>query len=494
MKKRAIGLAAALLVCMAGGALADAARVTSGAIAKTVYGGGEIQPASQPGVYAEIEAEVVEWYVGLGDTVKAGDLLMKLENDDLTDEVAQLEYDIQMASDVVLYTQTHEQYKYKPVLDRDGRPRMDVNTGEPLMQKYSDEITVRAPCDGRVMAVHIRAGDDALAQYREHGCVVMLSTDGRMKVELEGEEPLGLALDEKVMVTGEDISITGRVVELKRYGTQAVIQIGSDDYPMDSPVEVTKLSGEAVGSGILEINKPMPVSAYGGTIKGVAWNVEVGRYLERYDVIARIDWDQTPLFYDNDKVLRDYVKVKLQLEKAMEKQEQLAIVAPCDGRIASIDVEKGDSVASGTKVMSIVEDAGMELILHIDELDIPMVQPGQRVTLGVDALPDVTLYGEVEKIAPLGNTESSVTTYDVYVTLTGDIDSRVLGGMNVTGEIMVSSVSNALLLPSEAVFQDGGAWYAQLQNGEYRQVELGVTTDSQVQILSGLSEGDMVIY
>ena len=511
MKKRIICLCALLMLCVSAAAQADTARVTSGAIAKTVYGSGEIQPASMPGVYAEIDAEVVEWYVGLGDAVKTGDLLMKLENEDLADEIAQLEYDIQIVQSDVLYTKTHEQYKYKQVTYEDGRPRFDVNTGEPLMEKYSDEITIRAPSDGRVMAVYIEAGDDALAEYREHGCVVMLSTDGRMKVELEGEDPLGLALDETVVVTGEDFTVQGRVVDLRRYGTQAVVQVNSDSYPMDAPVTVNTLAGEAIGEGILEINKPMPVSAYGGTVKGVAWNVEVGRYLERYDVIARIDWDQTPLYYDNDKVLREYTKVKLQLEKAMEKQEQLAIVAPCNGRIASIDVEKGDSVASGTKVITIVEDAGMELILRIDELDIPMVQKGQKVTLSADALADVTLTGVVEKIAPLGNTgeeetssqggapssssaSGGVTTYDVYVALEGDVDSRVLGGMNVSGEILVSSVSNALLLPSEAVFKDGKDWFVQLQSGEYRQVELGVTTDSQVQILSGLSEGETVIY
>lgn len=494
MKKIICALAVALLCSTALGALADTARVTSGMVAKKVYGSGEIQPASQPGVYARIDAEVVEWYAELGDSVKAGDLLMKLENDALEDEIAQLEYDIQLASDDVLYTKTFELYKYKPVLDHAGRPRLDINTGEPLIQKYSDEITIRAPSDGRVMAVYIRAGDDALAEYREHGCVVMLSTDGRMKVEIEGKDPLGLALDETVMVMGDGISVSGRVVELKRYGTQAVIQVNSDDYPMDAPVDVVKLSGETVGSGILEINKPMPVSAYGGTVKGLAWNVQVGQYLKRYDVVARIDWDQTPLYYDNDKILREYAKVKLQLEKAIEKQEKLAIVAPCDGRIASIDVEKGDNVTSGTKVMSIVEDAGMELILHIDELDIPMIEPGQQVTLSVDALEDVTLYGVVEKIAPLGNTESSVTVYDVYVTLTGDVDSRVLGGMNVSGEVLVSSETKALLLPSEAVFLDGENWYVQLSGGEIREVELGVTTDSQVQILSGLSEGEMVIY
>ena len=494
MKKNMICLLLALMLCMAACAQADTAKVSRGSIAKTVYGSGEIQPASQPGVYAEIDAKVVEWYVGLGDTVKTGDLLMKLENDDLAAEVAQLEYDIQTAQDDVFGTKTHTQKKTRVVRDEDGSPRLDVNTGELLMQEYSDEITIRAPSDGRVMAVYIKAGDDALAEYREHGSVVMLSTDGRMKVELQSENPLGLAMDEAVTVTGEGFTAAGRVVDLMRRGTQAVIQVNSDSYPMDAPVTVSAADGRMIGEGILEINKPMAVSAYGGTVKGVMWNVKVGQYLERYDVIARIDWDQTPLYYDNDKVLRDYAKVKLQLEKAMEKQEQLAITAPCNGRIASIDVEKGDQVTSGKKVITIVEDAGMELILHIDELDIPMISPGQKVTLSVDALSDVTLSGVVEKIAPLGNTESSVTTYDVYVTLDGEVDRRVLGGMNVSGEIQVSTASGALLLPSEAVRQDGAIWYVQLQSGEQRQVELGVMTDSQVQILSGLSEGETVVY
>ena len=316
-----------------------------------------------------------------------------------------------------------------------------------------------------------------------------------MKVELEGIESVELAYDQQVRVVGEDIDTTGNVISLTRHGTEAVIQVGSDEFPMDAPVTVTTLDGEPIGEGILEINKPMAVSSYGGTVKGLSWNVKVGKMLKRYDVIARIEWDEIPLYYDNDKALREYTKTKVELEKAMEKQEQLAIVAPCDGRVASIDVEKGDSVSAGTKVMSIVEsDAGMQLILEIDELDIPMVQAGQTATLSVDALPDVTLTGVVQKIAPLGNTESSVTTYDVYIELTGEVDSRVLGGMNVSGEIQVSSASNALLLDSEALKKDADGWYVQMQSGAYREVEIGVMTDSQVQILSGLSEGEMVVY
>ena len=145
--------------------------------------------------------------------------------------------------------------------------------------------------------------------------------------------------------------------------------------------------------------------------------------------------------------------------------------------------------------MSIVEtDAGMELTISVDELDIPMVEIGQTVTVRADALDDVTFTGVVEKIAPLGNTETAVTTYDVYVQLTGEIDERIKSGMNVTGEILVANAANALLIPSEALKKDSEGWYVELQGGGYVDVTLGVTTDSQVQILSGLSEGDVIVY
>lgn len=496
MKKRRISL---LLLTMAlglaAGAQAQTAQVTRGAITKKVFGTGAVQPASQPGVYAEISADAAKILVGLGDTVSAGDVLMQLENDELAAEVAQLEYDIQLAQEDVQDTKTHSQYGYKPVLNEDGRPRMDVNTGEPLMQKYSTEITVRAPCDGRIMAVYIEPGDDALAVFREYGSVVMLSTDGCMKVAVADISGVELTLDQQVQIRGEGVETTGKVRSLSRHGAEAEIIIESDDYAMNTPVQVSTMDGRHIGEGVLEINRQIGISAYGGTIKGLPYGIEVGKYVKRYDVVARIEWDEIPLYLDNDEALREYMKKKVELDNAWEKVEALTIVAPCDGQIASIDVSEGDSAQDGTKLLSIVEtDAGMSLILQVDELDIVYVQPGQQVDVFVDALPDVTLTGEVQKIAPLGNTQQSVTTYDVYVTLTGEADSRIKGGMNVSGEITVSGAQNALIIPTEALKKRDGEWYVTLSSGRDVTVETGVMTDARTEILSGLYEGETVVY
>ena len=468
------------------------AEAALGTIEKTVFGSGEVQPASQPGVYAQTDGDVAEYTVEVGDSVKAGDIVAKLENDELDTEIAQLEYDLQTAQKEVRATQTHTQYVYKKLYDEDGDLRVDVNTGEPLLGQFSNEITIRAPADGLIKAIYIEKGDDSLAVYRQYGAVMMLSTDGKMKVELSGLSGEGLELGQTVVVKGGNVETTGTVVSLTRRGTEATVEVGSDEYDMDIPVTVYAQDGETIGEGTLEINKPMAVSAYGGTIKGLL--VKVGDRCSRYDALARIEWDEIPLYLDNASVLRDYDKALVSLETAYEKRDALTVTAPCDGVVATLDADKGDDVTDGTKLMSIVEDgAGLTLTLAVDELDILSVQPGQEVRFSVDALDDAELSGTVQKIAPLGDTSASVTTYDVTVTILGE-DARVKGGMNVSGEIIVDTAEEATMIPTDALQKDDAGYFVTLENGETRHVEIGIMTDDTAQILDGISVGETVAY
>ena len=540
-RKRAVRIAAflaltaalgALTVCvilpgMNGGQDADqpqtkqTAAAALGTIEKTVFGSGEVQPASQPGVYAQTDGTISAYLVEVGDTVKAGDIVAKLENDELDAEIEQLEYDLQTAQEAVRETQTHTQYVYKQTNSqsggRGGRGAMpgggqgempgsgepgedaqpeettdDTESGEAKGEKISNEITIRAPADGLIKAIYIEKGDDALAIYREYGAVMLLSTDGRMKVELSGLSGKLLELGQTVVVQGKKFETTGTVVSLTQHGTEATIEIASDEYDMDIPVTVYTQAGETVGEGTLEINKPMAVSAYGGTIKGLT--VEVGDRCKRYDVLARIEWDEIPLYLDNASVLRDYDKALVSLETAYEKRDALVVTAPCDGVVATLDAGKGDSVTDGTKLMSIVEDgAGLTLTLAVDELDILSVQPGQTVNLSVDALDDAQLTGTVQKIAPLGNAGSGVTTYDVTVAVSGE-DARVKGGMNVSGEIVMNTAENATLIPTDALQKDDAGYFVTLESGETRRVTTGIMTDETTQILEGISVGETVVY
>lgn len=485
----ALALLGALLILP--DACAQTTQAVTGDLTRMVYGSGSVQPASQPGVYAGTDGTVSAIYVGMGDEVHEGDILMTLDDDALDAQISELESALSDAQDAVTATQTHTQYVYRQLYDEDGEPRFDVNTGEPLLGQYSNEITIYAPCEGKIMAIYIEPGDDALAVYREKGSVAMLSTDGRMKVELSGLTSGTLDLGDTVVVVGEGVEAIGVVVNLMRQGTEATIQIDSDAYEMDTPVSVLTADEGVIGEGILQINKPMAVSAYGGTIKGLA--VQKGDTVKRGDVIARIVWEEIPLYLDNDSVLRDYAKAQMELDAAIRKREALQVVAPCDGVVVSVDTTLDESVSSGARLMTLVGTDGMTVMLTVDELDIISVEPGQAVTLSVDALEDVTLKGTVEKIAPLGNVGTGVTTYDVYIDV-GEVDGRVLGGMNVSGEIAVETVRAAVIVPTEALSKDSEGYYVTLADGTKRSVTLGLMTDERTQIASGLSAGETVVY
>lgn len=416
---------------------------------------------------------------------------MTLRDEALDAQISELESALSDAQDAVTATQTHTQYVYRQLYDEGGEPRFDVNTGEPLLGQFSNEITIYAPCNGKIMAIYIEPGDDALAVYREKGAVMMLSTDGRMKGELSGLTSGTLDLGDTVVVVGEGVETIGVVVNLTRRGTEATIQIDSDEFEMDTPVIILTADEGAIGEGMLTINKPMAVSAYGGTIKGLA--VKLGDTVKRGDVLARIVWEEIPLYLENDSVLRDYAKAKMELDAAIRKREALQVVAPCDGVVVSVDTALDAGVSSGTKLMTLVGTDGMTVVLTVDELDIVSVEPGQAVTLSVDALEGLTLKGTVEKIAPLGNVGSGVTTYDVYIDV-GEVDERVLGGMNVSGEIAVQTVRSAVIIPTDALAKDGEGYFVTLADGTQRRVTIGLMTDSKTQIASGLSAGETVVY
>lgn len=441
--------------------------VQSGAISKTVYGTGMIEAASQPVVSIQTDGTLSELRVDIGDEVKEGDVLAVLENDELDATIQDLEYALWELDDEIMGTS----------------PGATV-------------VTVRSPIAGRVMKLYGQVGDDALAVYRKYGAVALLSTDGRMKVEFDVAEGTSVELGETLFVSGmgavvgTTFSVEGEVTDLYMQGTKAVVTINDDTLPMDADATVTNGMGEIVGTGTLEINKPMAVSAYGGTIRQI--RVNVGDEIERKDTIYVLEDSPLTLTQESLRIQREAAAEDL--EEAKEQRENLIILAPCDGVIASVEaLEVGSSVTAGTTLLSILEGEDMTLTIAVDELDVVSVQEGQPVSITVDALSDLTVEGTVEKIAPVGSGESGVTTYDVKLSFDA-AGTGIRAGMNATGEILVASVEDALYIPVEALMTVNDQYCVLTASGSYQPVETGIMNDEYVQILSGLEAGDLVCY
>jgi len=424
----------------------DQAQVMRGAMSETVYGTGTTSARSQPNLLAEADGTLTELRVSVGDAVKKGDILAVLTNDDIDDTITDLEF---------------------ALWDLDATIA-DTRAGSKVYK-------VEAPIAGRVMAVYGRAGDDALAVFRREGALAIINTDERMRVELTAQEgQLGLTLDEKVTVIGDYIHAEGTVVELTRQGTQAVITIMEEKLPVNKdfdgdgradtilgmPCEVRNSDGDTVGTGELQCNKPMAVSAFGGTITYV--DALVGEEVERGERMFRLADSPLTLKIENLRLQRE-ASAK-ELREAINQRENLIIVAPCDGVMASIDVAEGDEITSGMLLGSILEGEDMNLTIAVDELDVVSVEIGQPVSITIDALSSLELSGEVYKIAPVGSSSGGVTTYDVELTFDA-AGTGVRSGMNATGEIEIAAADDVLYVPAEALMTINNKTYVMVADG-----------------------------
>ena len=408
------------------------ARVQLGAMSDTVYGTGTTSAKNQPNIVAEADGTLTDLRVAIGDPVKAGDVIAVITNDELDAAITDYEFALWDLDDTI----------------------QDTSAG-------ANVLSVRAPMAGRVMALYGEVGEDTLAVFRREGKLAIISTDGRMKVVLN-DIPVsaGVKLGDTVLVKGESFEMEGSVSDLTLQGTKATVTILDDTLPMGAQVTVCSAAGDVLGGGALEVNKPMEVSAYGGTIAAV--RAKVGQEVDRRDILFGLEDSPLTLTMENLRLQREAAAKDLETAKA--QRENLIVLAPCDGIVASLDVKEGDAITSGTAVGSILQGEDMKLTIAVDELDVVDVEIGQNVTITIDALSGVELSGEVYKVAPVGSNSGGVTTYSVELAFDA-AGTGVRSGMNATGEIQIASKQNAVYVPVEALMTINNRMYVMVEDG-----------------------------
>jgi HlyD family secretion protein len=177
--------------------------------------------------------------------------------------------------------------------------------------------------------------------------------------------------------------------------------------------------------------------------------------------------------------------------------------APVSGYILDRMVQVGDPVVplssyqAGTVLFHLADMADLVFRGDVDEIDVGRVQPGQEVLVRVGALPNHTLHGRVARVALKGNRADQATVFPVEIALI-DLDGAALrAGYSANAEVIVRRAEDALLLPERVISFSGDTARVsvQLPGGgvEERIIELGVGDGLQVQVLSGLQEGDVIL-
>ncbi|MDG4596658.1 MAG: efflux RND transporter periplasmic adaptor subunit [Candidatus Contendobacter sp.] len=164
------------------------------------------------------------------------------------------------------------------------------------------------------------------------------------------------------------------------------------------------------------------------------------------------------------------------------------LTAPADGQILQRDGEIGQVIPANQPIFYFARRAPLRIEAEVDEEDILLVQPGQRVLIRAPALPDRVLDGRVAEITPKGN---PVTRgYRVWIDFEDETPLRI--GMTAEINIVVAEHPNALLAPATAV-REGHVWVVREGRLRRQPVRTGFGGEARMEILSGLGDDDTLV-
>jgi multidrug efflux pump subunit AcrA (membrane-fusion protein) len=147
------------------------------------------------------------------------------------------------------------------------------------------------------------------------------------------------------------------------------------------------------------------------------------------------------------------------------------------------------------RVAVIKGDSLPVVMVSLSEVDVPNVKVGQKVTVTLDSITDKTFTGVVATVDRVGSVSSNVTSYNANIKLDSASD-QILPNMAATANIILQTKTDVLEIPTTALTTQNGLTYAKtLQAGREVDVtvETGISSDTDTEITSGLSEGQTVI-
>jgi HlyD family secretion protein len=226
-------------------------------------------------------------------------------------------------------------------------------------------------------------------------------------------------------------------------------------------------------------------------------------------------------------------QARANLDKARDDLAKTSLYAPLSGTVIKLNAEEGEVVVSGTmnnpaSVIGTIADLSEILArVDVDETEVVDVELGQEAVLKVDALPGREYHGKVVEVGSSGvarPNQPDVTFFEVKVLL-DDPDKALRPGMSVRAEIRADAHQQALVVPIQAVVErpplapdekpaekpaadaaaagspgsDTGDREVKVvfvvADGKARQrpVEVGLSDETHVEILTGLKPGEQVV-
>lgn len=400
-----------------------------------------------------------------------------------------------------------------------ARGRVDQTVSAPG-QIAADEVTdLSFMIPGRVEEVYVMAGDAVQAGDP----LVMLDNEAERiaySAALLSLEIVHLRYDDTAVVDEDEIRIAEAGVQAAWGAYQGV-----DDRVTDDDIRAAELRYQEAQAALLAAEEARRVASIDSNglalldarIGEASFDLEIARL--QLEELQTANQGELGAAYANvrraqqnlEQVLAgaspyELERARVQIEQTLVDLEQAErdfnntiLVAPFDGIVSRLDVERGQVIVTGQPIVQMTDITPLHFEGDIDEVDVSLVEEGFAASVEIDPLDDVRLPGELTDIAPQGESRSGIVNYDIDVSLTEDLP-ELRPGMTAEAFIIIDSREDVLAVPNTFIRRDRtdstrGTVSMLNSDGTLREVEvqLGLRGDDVTEVISGLAEGDRIV-
>jgi HlyD family secretion protein len=187
-------------------------------------------------------------------------------------------------------------------------------------------------------------------------------------------------------------------------------------------------------------------------------------------------------------------QAKEQVQSLEEKLRSATVMAPTDGTLYSLPVNRGDYVKVGDTLAEMADLRHVRVRAFVDEPDLGLLEPNQNIEVTWDAKPGLTWKGRTEQVPKQVVPRGMRSVGEVLCSVDND-RLELLPSINVQVRILVRERHGALVVPRAAVREDGGRHYVFVFQGstvQRRDISVGVASASKYEVVSGLTTDDRV--
>jgi HlyD family secretion protein len=440
----------------------ETATVTRGLIVATVNAAGNLEPESQVALSFKGAGRVQEVLVDGGDEVTDGQVLARLETGELELQVAQAEAGLAAAQAQLA--------KLKAMPDEDEVAAMEAALEA---AKASLQTAEGAVASARANLARVEAGptpeEIAIAERR---------------VE-QARNALWAAQTSRDSICGRVGSGPFDAQQSDCDNAQATVQRAEEE------LRIAELQLQQLRRGPRDEDVAAARAQLQQALGQLASAQAQVRQAEAN--LARVR--KGPSAEDLAAAQAQVDQARVALELARLRLDDAVLKAPFDGTVVAVNVEIGQMAVAGTPAIVLAKLEPLHVSLTIDETDIARLQVGQPAIITLDAFLGTELSGTVTEISPVASVQQGVVTYRVKVDL-APTDLPIRPGMTANVNIEVARKENALLIPNRAIRFRGGQRVVSVLRGEETvevPIEVGLSNEEQTEVLSGLSEGDLVV-